>query len=59
MKDQSRKRYEKICQRRNKSMKKKKSSTEEENAPVINRQLYKDNTDIDLVHLPLIAVSRT
>ena len=48
MKDQTRKRYEKLCEKRNKSMKKK-LSTEEENAPVIKSQLSEDNTDIDLV----------
>ena len=48
MKDQSRKRHEKVCEKRDKSLKKK-LSTEEENVPVINNQLSEDNTDIDLV----------
>ena len=47
MKDQSRKRYEKLCEKRNKSMKKK-LSTEEANVSVVNGQLSEDNTDIDL-----------
>ena len=48
MKDQSRKRHEKVCEKRDKSLKKK-LSTEEQNVPVINNQLSEDNTDIDLV----------
>ena len=48
MKVQSRKRYEKLCEKRDKSMTKK-LLTEEENVPVINNQLSDDNTDIDLV----------
>ena len=42
MKDHSRKGYEKLCEKRNKSMKM-------ENASVKNGQLSEDNTDIDLV----------
>ena len=42
MKDQSRKRYEKPCEKRDKSMEKK-LSTEEEIVPVINKQLSEDN----------------
>ena len=48
MKDQSRKRHEKVCEKRDKSLKKK-LSTEEQNVPVLNNQLSEDNTDIDLV----------
>ena len=49
MKDQSHKSYEKLYEKRDKSMKKKKLSTEEENILLINNQLSENNTDIDLV----------
>ena len=48
IKDQSCKRYEKLCEKRDKSMKKK-LSTEEENVLITINQLSEDNTDIDLV----------
>ena len=48
MKDQSLKRYEKLCEKWDKFMKKR-LSIEEENVPVTNNQLYQDNTDVDLV----------